>query len=66
MNKFWALIINSDMSFSRIWMGNNSVLSFLVENPTSKVYRISNDQVAKIVDNQILWEDVPTTELKEN
>lgn len=44
MNKFFALIISSDLSLKRMWIDNNIAALLLKEQPKCKIYRGSNDQ----------------------
>lgn len=62
MSKFYILVITADMKLQRMWTDVSTIATILTENKDTKVYRCSNDQEAKLVDNTIMWVDVPTVE----
>lgn len=64
MNKFFALIISSDLSLKRMYIDNNMAASLLKEQQNIKIYRQSNDQEAVLVENAVVWKDVLNEDYK--
>jgi hypothetical protein len=56
--KFFTLIIMPDLSLQRSYVDNDMVLAIMKKNPTCKIYRNTNDQVAVLVEDQIYWQDI--------
>lgn len=64
MNKFYALVISSDLTLNRMWLDNNMAVSMLKEQQNIKIYRQMHDQEAILTENDIVWKDVPTIDYK--
>jgi hypothetical protein len=64
MPKFFALIIASDLSLKRMWIDSVIAAMILKEQPNCKIYRGSNDQEAMLVDDVVVWKDVPNEDYK--
>lgn len=62
MGKFFCLVIKSDLSIQRIWLDNNAVLGLLKEHKDMTIYRGSNDQIAHVIDDGIMWKDATVVE----
>lgn len=58
MPSFYALIIGTDQSLVKSWMNNEKALKLLQDNPNVKIFRISTDQIASIVNGAVMWKDV--------
>lgn len=65
MNKFFALVISSDLSLKRMWIDSNIAALLLKDEPNCKIYRGSNDQEAILVNDVIVWKDVVNEDYKE-
>lgn len=65
MNKFFALIISSDLSLKRMWIDVNIAAIMLKKQPNCKIYRSSTDQEAVLVNDSITWKDVGSEDYKE-
>lgn len=58
MPSFYALIIGTDQSLVKSWINNEKALKLLQDNPNVKIFRISTDQIASIVNGAVTWKDV--------
>jgi hypothetical protein len=58
MPSFYALIIGTDQSLVKSWINNEKALKLLQDNPNVKIFRISTDQIASIVNGAVMWKDV--------
>jgi hypothetical protein len=68
MNTFF-LVINGDLSITRVWMNTSDIAKFMQENPKSKVIYISKDQQAVFVESSddkhmVLWQDIKSIDYK--
>ncbi len=65
MNKFWALVIMSDMSLKRMWLSSQDCFSILKsDSKVAKIYRSSNDQEAVLGLETVTWQDVKQEDFK--
>lgn len=63
MPSFYALIIGTDQSLVKSWINNEKALKLLQDNPNVKIFRISTDQIASIVNGAIMWKDVAVKDI---
>ena len=55
--KFFAIVIENNQP-KRMYITSEDVISILTSNESRSVYRLSTDQVATIVNGNLMWKDI--------
>lgn len=68
MNKFWVIVIYTDLHIERLWCSHDDVKEMMSndKNNVGNIYRSSTDQYAVLVDGDVFWYDIHSRNYEAN